>query len=60
MMKQKVKVLKNEDINLYLLKNSLVDINIKGYIEYNIAEILKGKKELEPYINTALNTVYKY
>ena len=57
MMKQKVKVLKNEDINLYLLKNSLVDVNIKRYIEYNIAEILKGKKELEPYINTALNTV---
>lgn len=60
MMKQKVKVLKNEDINLYLMKNSLVDVNFKGYLEFNIAEILKSKKELEPYINTALNTVYKY
>lgn len=45
MMKQKVKVLKNEDINLYLLKNSLVDVNLKSYIDFDIADIFKRKKE---------------
>ena len=39
-----VKVLTNEDIKLYLLKNSLVDVNLKSYIEFDIADIFKRKK----------------
>ena len=45
MMKQRVNVLTNEDINLYLLKNSLVDVNLKSYIDFDIANIFKRKKE---------------
>lgn len=51
MMKQRVKVLKHEDIKLYLLKNSLVNANVKRYLNYDIVDIFKRKKEqLLPYI----------
>ena len=61
MASQRVKVVKNENINLYLMKNVLVNENVKKYIKLDIGEILKRKKEqLEPYIIKALNTKWGY
>lgn len=45
MMKQRVNVLTNEDIKLYLLKNFLVDADLKSYLEFDRAEIFKRKKK---------------
>ena len=61
MASQRVKVVKNEDINLYLMKNALVNENVKKYLKLDIGEILKRKKEqLGPYIIKALNTKWGY
>ena len=51
MMTRRVNILKHKDITGYLLKNALVNANVKRYIELDIFEIFKRKKEqLLPYI----------
>lgn len=46
-----VNVVKHEDIKGYLLKKALVNANVKRYLNYDIVDIFKRKKEqLLPYV----------